>query len=141
MSSNMADFPINNFPSNTVTDGGYLYRSLGSFWTTMFQERETIKGYSIGQAEEMIQRYLDLIESINSYSVKEVSIFHRTKWLPIILYKSKFNRVPFVFEENQATFGAQAADDLYYNNVIFQFGNYKTPAAEIFVYPLDNGLK
>jgi hypothetical protein len=137
----MPDYPITAFPSNTVTDGNYLFRSLGSFWTTMFQERESIKGYTLGQAEEMVQRYYDLIETISSYSVEQVPVFSRTKWLPLIIYKSEFNRIPFIFEEGEAVFGNQPADDVYYNDTIFQFGTHKTPIAEIFAYALDNGLK
>lgn len=128
------DFPITTYPTNTVTDPNYLYRSLGSFWHTLFKEQGTLKGYTLGSAEEMIQRYYDLIETIDSYSVKNVPVFHKEKWKPIVIYKSKYNREPFVFEQNKAVFGVQPDEDEYYQGVIFQFGVDKTPTADVYVY-------
>ena len=68
------DFPINK--TGSVTDPVFLYRSLGSFWTDIFQDKETLKGYTKGQAEEITQRYLDLIEAINSFSATDIDVFH-----------------------------------------------------------------
>ena len=129
-----------NFSFSDDTSASYLYKTLGSFWTDIFQEKDTIKGYTIGVAEEMIQRYLDLVEVINSYSVKDINVFHREKWKPIVLYKSKINQLPFVFEEGHAVFGAQPELDEYYANAIFQFGRAKTPTAEVYTYYVGNEL-
>jgi len=130
------DFPINTYPTNTVTDPDYLYRSLGSFWTGLFadSDKPTLKGYTLGSAEQIIQHYYNLLETINSYSVKDIDVFHTEKWKPITIYKSKFNREPFVFEPDKAVFGVQPEEDLYYQGVMFQFGVDKTPSADVYVY-------
>lgn len=118
----------------------YLYRSLGSFWSDIFQEKATIKGYTLGVAEEMVQRYFDLVETINAYSVKDINIFHREKWKAITLYKSKINQQPFVFEEGHAVFGVQPDLDEYYGGAVFQFGKAKVPTSDIYTYYVGDEL-
>lgn len=134
------DFPINTFPSNTVTDGEYLYRGLGSFWTQLFSERDTLKGYTRASAEELVQRYYELIEVIDSYSVESCPIFKKEKWRPIVLYKSKFNKLPFSFKQNDAVFGPQPESSVYYQDLTFQFGRSKTPAAAVYSYQVGKEL-
>jgi hypothetical protein len=131
------DYPSNLNDKGTVKDPFYLYESLGSFWTRMFQEKETIKGYTLGSSEEIIQRYYDLVESINSYSATNINVFHKEKWLPIKIYKSKFNTAPFVFEKTGAIFGAQNVDNKYFSSEVFQLGLPKTPIAEVYLYNVD----
>jgi len=133
----MDDYPIYNYPTGAETDPNILYRSLGTFWTQIFQEKDTIRGYTLAVAEEMIQRYYDLLETIDSYSSSDVSIFHREKWKPIIMLKSKFNTTPYVFEQGKATFGSQSQSrDSYYTGATFQFGYPKRPTTDVFLYPV-----
>lgn len=128
------DFPIYKYPTKASTDPEVLYRSLGSFWTQVFQERPVIKGYTIALAEELIQRYYDLLEVVSSYSVKETPVYHREKWKPLRIYRSSFDAVPFVFKQHDATFGAQGADSTYYRDVTFQFGEPKRPSAVVYTH-------
>lgn len=124
--------PIFDFPSSGPTDFNALYQGLGSFWTVLFEEKQTVKGYTMASAEELIQTYMNLIEVVNSYSVKDIPVFHTEKWLPIVITKSQFNQAPFIFEPNGAVFGPQSPDDLFYANLVFRFGFPKTPNAGIY---------
>jgi len=133
--------PIYNYPTKDRTDPEVLYRSLGSFWTQIFQDKAVLRGYTLGLAEELIQRYYELLEAVNSYSVKDIDVFHTEKWHPIIVYKSKFNTAPFVFKTNDAVFGQQPASDIYYQNVVFQFGFPKTPSADVYLYSVGSSFK
>lgn len=135
------DAPIYNYPTKDRTDPEVLYKSLGSFWTQIFQDKEVIRGYTLGLAEELIQRYYELLEAVNAYSVKDIDVFHKEKWHPIIVYRSKFNTAPFVFKANDAVFGQQSVNDKYYQNVIFQFGFPKTPSADVYLYSVGNQFK
>lgn len=137
----MQEYPLAINQKGTVQDWEYLYYSLGSFWTDVFKDKETIKGYSKGMAEEMVQRYYDLVETINSYSVEDINIYHKQKWQPLYIYKSRFGAIPFVFEKDGAVFGPQPAEDPYYSGRTFNFGGKKTPAAEVFLYKTENSLK
>ena len=130
------DTPSYKFPTKKETDPEVLYASLGSFWTQLFQEKGTIKGYTLGQSEELVQSYYNLIETINSYSADQVSVFHKEKWHAITIKKSEFNRVTLRFEQNEAVYGAQPADDVYYAAQVFKLGFPKNSNLELFTYKL-----
>lgn len=132
------DFPINK--TGSVTDPVFLYRSLGSFWTDIFQDKETLKGYTKGQAEEITQRYLDLIEAINSFSATDIDVFHTEKWKPIHILKSKINEVPFIFKGDDGVFGAQPSTSEYYAGITFKFGESKKSPAKIYQYYVGKNL-
>jgi hypothetical protein len=118
------------FPANDATDGQFLYRSLGSFWTQIFQDKNALKGYSIGMAEELIQSYYKLVDTLNQYSVKDIPLFHTEKWQYLLIKKSEFNKAPFVFETDGAVFGVQPETDLFYANQLFRFGYSKQPGSK-----------
>jgi hypothetical protein len=117
-----ADFLPTQFPARNITDGDYLYRALGSFWTKVFQDKSALRGYTIGMAEEAIQAYYNLIETINKYSIRDIQLFHKEKWLPLKIKKSAYNKAPFVFSPKAAKFGIQPEDDMFYAGQLFRFG-------------------
>ena len=130
-----------DYKNRKTTKGEFLFKSLGSFWTQIFKDKETLKGYTLGQAEEITQRYLDLIETVNNYSIKDTPILHTEKWLPITVLKSKFNKVPFVFEKYRAVFGAQPSTDKYYHDLIFRFGFDKEAVEDVYQYFVGKHVK
>lgn len=73
-------------------------------------------------AEEVIQSYYNLIETVNQYSVKDIDLYHKEKWLPLVIKKSEYNKAPFVFSSNGAVFGYQPASDIFYADQLFRFG-------------------
>lgn len=125
---------IISYKNRPSTDSEFLYRSLGSFWTQLFQDKEVLKGYTLSQAQELIQRYTDLVETIRSYSVEDIPILHKEHWKPIQILKSKLNKTPFVFEKNKAVFGKQSSEDIYYRDMIFKFGIDKQSSEQVFQY-------
>lgn len=116
------NFLPSKFPAGDVTDGQYLYRSLGSFWTQLFQDKQALKGYTLGMADELIQSYYKLTETVKQYSIKEIPVLNKERWQPITIRKSEFDRVPFLFETDGAVFGRQPSTDLLYADQIFRFG-------------------
>jgi hypothetical protein len=131
-----------NFPAADATDGQYLYRSLGSFWTGLFKDSNALQGYTIGMAEELIQSYYKLIEVIHQHSIKNIPILHKEKWLPIIIKKSEFNNSSLLFSENSAVFGTQPEEDKFYSNTLFRFGQpKKTNGENIFSFQPKINLK
>ena len=128
------DFLPSKFPANDVTDGQYLYRSLGSFWTQIFQDKNVLKGYTTGMAEELIQAYINLVETVNQYSVTDIDVLHTERWKPLVIKKSEYNKAPFVFEPNAAKFGVQPASDKYYANALFRFGFPKETSGDIYSF-------
>jgi len=131
----LSDILSSNFPTGDVTDGQYLYRTLGSFWSQVFQDRNELKGYTTALAEEVIQSYYNLIETVNQYSIKDIDLYHKEKWLPLVIKKSEYNKAPFVYSPNGAVFGYQRESDLFYANQLFRFGFPKeTLGGQIFSF-------
>lgn len=133
------------YPPPGYTSASKLYSSMGTFWTQMFVEQGTLKGYTIAQAEELIQHYYNLVEAVNSFSSSNISIFHREKWYPVRIRKSQLSGLPFKFEDtentNVAYFGEQPTTDNKYAGQIFKFGNSKYPIDEIYSVPKPENLK
>ena len=123
-------YPYTGQPTNP----SFLQQSLGSFWNTIFTEQGTIKGYTIGEAEELIQAYQNLTEVIFSYSIKDINVYHKEIWQPITLQKSLLDFSPFVFQPNGAVFGPQPSTSEFYANQVFQFGFPKTSTQYIYSY-------
>ncbi len=142
----IADFPIYKYPTKDVTDPGVLFQSLGSFWTQVFQDRDTIKGLTMAQALETTQRYKDLVEVCNTFSVKDIPALHTVDWFPIIIKRSDYRNAPLLFKHNEdsevAYFGAQPAQDInnFYEGVIFKFGFPKQPSASVYTITMPEGL-
>jgi hypothetical protein len=125
-------FLSSQYPANDYTNSNNVLVSLGSFWTQVFQEQGTLRGYTLGMAEELIQSYITLVETLNSYSIKDIPVFATTKWQPIIIKKSQFSQVPFKFQTNSAVFGAQPGSDRFYAGKVFQFGKPESPTANVY---------
>jgi hypothetical protein len=114
---------LNNvYTSDKATEHSYVYNSLGSFWTQVFQEKEFLRRYTLAMTEELAQQYINLVEVVNSYSCKDIPVFHKEKWLPVYIKKSDFNKSSFVFEPDGAVFGAQPVNDRFYAGNVFKFG-------------------
>ena len=126
------NFISEKYPANDPTDGNKLYASLGSFWTQIFQERGTLKGYTLGMAEELIQSYYSLVEILNSYSIRDIPVFNLKKWQPLTIRRSEFNSVPLAFQKNSAVFGMQPESDRFYSGKVFRFGFPKNTNDNVF---------
>lgn len=113
--------PSSEYPTNTVTDGQFLYRSLGSFWTQLFYEKEALKGYTLGMADELIQAYYNLTETVRQYSVKEIDLLHKERWKELVIKKSEFNAISIQAGDG-LVFGQQPATDTLYSSKIFRVG-------------------
>lgn len=118
----------------------------------MFADKEAIRGLTIGQAEELIQRYYEFVDAVASLSVKDVPELHRERWTPIKIRKSALRRVPLLFlpaeDPDHAVFGPQplpqsAAErnNAYHYGETFQFGRSKRPAEDRYFVDVDATLK
>ena len=130
----LTDFIATKFPAGDATDGQYLYRSLGSFWTQIFQDKNALKGYTIGAAEEAIQAYYRLADTLKQFAVKDIELYHKEKWKPLVIKKSEFNKTPFVFEADGAVFGKQPSSDKFYGGKLFRFGLPKETNGNVFSF-------
>lgn len=140
------------YPGKGYTSNGVLFSSLGSFWTRVFGDKEAIRGLTIAQSEELLQRYYDFVESLNAMSVKKIDLLHRERWLPVRIRKSQLRLAPLRFlpaeDKDHTTFGPQALatsvdernNSLHYGETN-QFGRAKRPVEQKYVVKVDHTLK
>lgn len=149
---NIPGLGTTTFPATGHTSNGVLFASLGTFWTRIFADREAIKGLTIGQSEELLQRYYEFVDAVASLSVKDVPELHRERWSPIKIRKSQLRRVPLRFlpaeDPDHAVFGVQPlpADASERNNALhygetFQFGRGKRPAEDQYFVEVDPAVR
>jgi hypothetical protein len=100
------------YPGNNATDSRYLFNSLGYFWQRVFSEQQVITGLTSGQAAAAQQAYTNMLELINSYSSKQISIFDHQNWYPIYIYLSAMDNNTLLFGEN-VLFGAEVMGNPY----------------------------
>jgi len=132
---------VNQYPAPSRLNSQTVFASLGTFWTQIFQEKGTIKGLTQADTEEAIQQYYALVEAVSAYAVKDCPVFALEKWKPLVIKKSEYSRVPFVFEQHGAVFGVQPDSDVFYGGVTFQFGKGKSPKSDVYsFYPTDKFL-
>jgi hypothetical protein len=89
------------FERNSIQDvpAGYidnaandLYRFLGSFWRNVHEGEAFLKGVSKVRGIKLAQFYLDLLESLRLQDRKNMPVFHRELWKPLIIRKSQQNK-------------------------------------------------
>lgn len=115
--------PTQSYPVTGRCNADTLYASMGSFWTQMFNEKDTIKGLAVAQAEQMIQQYIEAVEAVESASVVDTAVYNRVRNYPLQIKRSTFGTDMPVFGDG-SVFGTQQAGSLY-EGVTFDFGQPK----------------
>jgi len=149
---NIPGLGTTTFPATGYTNNGVLFTSLGTFWTRIFTDKEAIRGLTLGQSEELIQRYYEFVDAVASLSVKDIPELHKERWTPIKIRKSALRRVPLRFlpaeDPDHAVFGPQPLpqddterNNLYHYGETFQFGRGKRPAEDQYFVDIDPTIK
>jgi len=86
--------------SNDYTNGQNLFQYLGSFWTQIFSEQETLLGLSESVAANLVQVYSDFANVINNSGITTASPLNSEKTVPLFIYKSGISK-----SSNSITFG------------------------------------
>lgn len=132
---------VTDYPGTTLTNSRRTHDALGGFWTRLFREPWTIRGLTLGQSEELLQRYYDLVEAVDSLAVRQVPELHRERWFPLVLRRSEMRVFPFVFRPEDdpegAVFGRQPNASLWHSGETFRFGRPRQPTASLYAFPLD----
>jgi hypothetical protein len=79
------------YPSNDLEKARTLLGLLGSHWVNVYQGNSVVQGYAFARAQEEIQSYQDLLETIASISRIEVPIYHTDNWYLLTLRESDLN--------------------------------------------------
>lgn len=144
----------NKYPATNIANPNILYSSLGSFWTHIFQDKGAIKGLTLGQSEELIQRYYDFVEAVNSLSTKDIPELHIERWFPIRIKKSQVRLAPlFLYETgdtNVSYIGPQpwpgdggaayTINNWAHYGEVFQIGKVKRPTEQVYIVDIDPSI-
>lgn len=103
---------------SSLAYGSISKAALGSFWNKLFEGQGFIQGWSRSRAEALLQRYIDLLEIINSHAVKDTPLTHLTNWSPLLIAVKDFKEAYAFYDEFR--FGQQT-DELNYG-LQFRFG-------------------
>jgi hypothetical protein len=125
-------------PTQPAADATLVFSWLGSLWTNLYEDKETIYAHCKGSSLVAAQVYLDFLELFNSFSRQDIPIFHREVWLPLLIRKSQRNLgQPIVCGQTPAvTVGPQPTGGAYRPDAVFAVGG--TVSREQFVtYPYE----
>ena len=91
----MADF---TYPSNDFQRRANLIALLGTHWNNVYRGQGVTESFLFARAQEEVQSYLDLVETVDSISRQSVPVFHRDNWYLLELKESDLNNAPFEYE-------------------------------------------
>jgi hypothetical protein len=66
-----------------------LFSWMRTFWTTLYKDKDFVKYLQGSRALRAAQLYLDLLEAVQLLDHAKAPVFHRERWHPIIVRKSK----------------------------------------------------
>jgi len=75
--------------TDVVKNGNLLVNWLGLFWTRVYEDVEFIRGLQQGRSLLIAQLYLDFLEAISLTNRTTVPVFHRERWLPLVIRQSQ----------------------------------------------------
>lgn len=81
---NTVSAPLKDF----VNEGNRLTEWLGLFWTRIYENEHLVGNIQQGQGLMAAQLYLDYLEVLGVIDRRDVPVFHRERWKPVILKRS-----------------------------------------------------
>lgn len=137
----------NSLPADTgfasAGNAATLLEWLGSFWSGVYEDPEFIKDLQNARALRVAQLYLDLLENLKLQDRENAPVFHRERWHPIIIRKSRRNigsdAMFKVTNDGSIVFGEQkhGVNDPYPPETFITVGGRNVNYKDMVVYPLD----
>lgn len=118
------------FPADDLDRPATLLASLGSFWSTVYEDQATLQGYLAGIALLVRQNVQDLQELEDSISRFTVPPDHLERWYPLRLLESEMNaEISLLRYGDDAVYGNQPTTGVLYKYGVPQAGrDYAFPA-------------
>jgi hypothetical protein len=113
-------------PPSSLELGRSVCAGLGAFWLRLYQDRRLISRYCDGSGLQAAQIYLNFVEVAAALGRRSIPVFHRERWLPIVIRRSQQNLGEFqrikVGQEPTIVMGPQPADTDYLEGQVFKVG-------------------
>lgn len=124
-------------------DGTTLNGWLGRFWTQMCVDKALVSAYSNAQGLLSTQLHLNFLEAQDMLSYASCPVYHRVRWMPIVVRKSQRgtgNAVLFrVGMEPPVYSGTQPENSGYQYGAVFKVGGYAQPRGFV-SYPIPRAV-
>ena len=96
------------YPADDFDRGSQLLTALGSFWTSVFQDRAILQDHLRSDAAEYAQAQLQMYETMASLSRFTIPVFHTENWYLLTILRSVANTVPSTYKSGDLVFGPQS---------------------------------
>lgn len=131
---NPVALPVQDF----ARDADTLFRWLGLFWSSLYEDPDFLKRAQGARAIGVAQVYLDLLETAQLLDRNRMPVLHRERWYPIVIRRSQRDtggvaRLRFGMQP-APVFGPQEGGD-FPSGSKFAFGAGASFAG-VFTYPL-----
>lgn len=100
------------YPANDYDKARNLLALLGSHWSNVYHGNELVETYAFARAQEEIQTYQDILETVASVSRLEVPIYHTDNWYFLTIRESDLNERTLKYGDG-AVYGTQADGSVY----------------------------
>jgi hypothetical protein len=77
------------YPTSRLDQADDLHHVLGSFWYQLYGDRDMIAAYCGAKGQLELQTLSDLNEVAAAVSRSTCPVYHRVRWLPLVLVKSQ----------------------------------------------------
>lgn len=121
-----------------------MYSWLGSFWSSVYEDRAFVRYVQGARALRVAQLYLDIIEAASLVDRENAPVFHRERWYPIVVRRSGRNvgssTMLRLGDANEAVLGEQTSR-IYPDGTVFRLGGKDVSFRDMVVYRLDPSIK
>jgi len=137
---------VDSFPADTsdeyARNAATLTEWLGSFWSEIYENPDFVEYIQGARALRISQLYLDLLENLKLEDRENAPVFHRERWHPIILRKSKRNtgsKGMFKLVSDGTIVYGEQTNEAYPDCTRITLGGVDANYRNMVVYPLDEG--
>ena len=78
------------YPRSDYSSGFPMLAALGSFWLRYFGDKGEVRSYLQMMSIQMVQTYIDYLETVACLSRFECPVFHRREWYALTIKESTF---------------------------------------------------
>ena len=122
--------------------GDSVKEALGSFWSTLFKDRELVDAAVSARVLSACQAYIDIMEALSLRDHSGIPVFHREHWHPLLIRLSERNTGCGlkVGMEGDPKLGAQSSASIFKAGEVFVVGG-NAEFSKVDTYPLDESTR
>ena len=96
------------YPTNDLSQGSQLMAQLGSFWFTIFGDRDVLQAHLRSVTQSQAQNYLTFMETVACVSRLTVPVFHNEYWSLLVVTQNQANTTAALYGISGLNYGPQS---------------------------------